>query len=263
MNADDFRRRIVQAIDFIYGDLKIVRTISSKLSLSVSKGFNAVALDLSSTYSNIYRSAISLSQYNVMLQDYAVFQYSWESEESWRLAYLPNPWLSGAQAAQRVVADWEALEALGGLDQEAVTGLLDELPYQGAIPAIRFEYAVDQYRELAHPVAHLHIGRHDQNRWALARPLEPLTFTMMILRQYYPEAWNPLSSYHGGREETCLDLRFIRELSRTRLVHHFTDTERRSLHLTSDEQVPPPQAAPAANERRGRERFQGEARARG
>ncbi len=233
MRGDDFRRRIVQAVDLVHLNLQIARTVSSLVSLSVSREFNDVALNVDATYSQIYRAAVSLSQYNVMLNDYAVFQFSFESENSWRLAYLPNPWLSGVDAAQKTVADWEALESLGELDNEEVTSLLDELPYYGSIPPLRFEYSVAQYREISHPAAHLHIGRHSDNRWALSRPLDPLTFIMMVLRLYYPVEWNPHSSFHGGREEECLDRRLATELGRMNLVHDFSEIERRSLHFAS------------------------------
>ncbi len=233
MDADDFRRRISQAWTFLNDELGIIRTVSSLHSLPTNKDFNEVALSGSSTYAQIYRSAVSFSQYNFMLNDYAVFQYSWESADSWRLAYLPNPWVSGVEDAQRTLAEWEILEAFGGLNQEEVTSLIDELPYHGAIPPIRFEYAVGQYREIAHPVAHLHVGRHADNRWALARPLDPLTFTMTVIRLYYPAAWNPISSFHGGRVESCVDRRYMDELNRMRLAHQFTEEERRSLHFTS------------------------------
>lgn len=233
MNADDFRRRIAQAWSLIENELEAGRTVSSLRSLPVSRDFNEVALKASSTYGDIYISAMSLSHYNFMMEDYAVFQFSWISESSWRLAYLPNPWISGVEDAARSLADWEALESMGGLDQEEMASLIDELPYQAAIPTIRFEYAVDQYREIAHPAAHLHIGRHTENRWALARPLDPLTFTMKILRLYYPNLWNSGSSFHGARPDSCLDRRFIAELSKIRVVHQFTELEQCSLHLTS------------------------------
>ncbi|MEG3167295.1 DUF2290 domain-containing protein [Sphingomonas sp. LB3N6] len=233
MRGEDFRRRIVQAVDLVHHNLKLTRTVSSTLSLPVNRDFNEVALNMESTYSQIYRAAVSLSQYNVMLNDYAVFQFSWDSETSWRLAYLPNPWLSGVDVAQKTVSDWETLESLGELDNEEVTSLLDELPYYGSIPPLRFEYSVAQYREISHPAAHLHIGRHTDNRWALSRPLDPLTFIMIVLRLYYPAEWNPLSSFHGGREEECLDRRLATELGRIHLVHEFSEIERRSLHFAS------------------------------
>ncbi len=233
MDANDFRRRIDQCWNLVEDDLKIVRTVSSLHSLPVSKEFNRVCLDHSSTYSEIYLAAVSLSQYNFMLNDYSVFQFSWIARDSWRLAYLPNPWLSGAVDAQMRVAEWEELEALGGLGDEDVTSLIGELPYIGSIPAIRFELAPAQYREVVHPAAHLHIGRHTDNRWSLSRPLDPLTFCMTVLRLYYPEDWNPRSSFHTGVPEGCIERRFIDELGKQHLVHQFTEVERRSLHFTS------------------------------
>lgn len=233
MQGADFRRRIIQAGSFLSDELDLVRTVSSLVSLAPNTNFNSVALDKSSTYSDIYRAAISLSYYNVMLSDFSIFQYSFSSSGSWRLAYFPNPWISGVEGAERLISEWEALESLGHFGEEEVANLIAELPYHSAVPAIRFEYAVDQYREMAHPAAHIHIGRHSENRWALIRPLDPLTFTMMVVRLYYPLFWNCRSSFHGFDVQNCVDLRFIAELKKMPLAHNFTDTERRSFHLTS------------------------------
>jgi hypothetical protein len=167
------------------------------------------------------------------LWDYALLQFSWTTNQAWRLAYLPNPWITGVAAAAERVAEWEALETLGALDEEAVAGLISELPYFASVPPIRFEFAADQYHELSHPAAHFHIGRHTENRWPVARLLNPLTFSMLIVKMFYPEAWGPKSCFYGQRVESCLDERFIGALAASGLVHDFSVNERRSLHFTS------------------------------
>jgi hypothetical protein len=233
MDEGDFRRRIAQSWRLLYDEMKIGRTVSSLFSLPVSKSFNDIAFSSSSTYAEIYLSAVSLSYYNLMLSDYAIFQYSWDGEESWRLAYYPNPWISGVADVEKVVEEWETIQSLGEINEVGVDNLIAELPYQGAIPAIRFEYASHQYKEIAHPAAHLHIGRHTENLWPLARPLDPLTFTMDILKLYYPSNWRQFSSFHGSSYDPCIDRRFIEELGKMRIVHQFSVDERRSLHITS------------------------------
>ena len=231
MDGDEFRQRLRAAVEFIT-DLGLMRTVSALTSLNVDSGFNEVALDPTRSYGDIYLCAVSRSYYNVMLDDYSLYQFSWENAQSWRLAYLPNPWIAGIVEAAERVREWESLESLGAYDQEEVASLISELPYFGSIPPIRFEYSKTQYKELSHPCAHIHVGRHADNRWALSKELNPLTFAMMITKQYYPERWGPNSSYFiDGEAPECLDAKLIVELERSRVVHDFTDTERRSLHF--------------------------------
>lgn len=232
MQIREFTNKIRASCLFLDDRMKIVRSVSGFNSLKVDPVFNEVALDSTATYRDIYVVAMSRSYYNIILNDYSLFQYSWLKKDSWRLCYLPNPWIAGVEDAETLVKEWEALESMG-LHQQDVDGLISELPYHGSIPPIRFEYARDQYRELSHPAAHLHIGRHTQNRWPLARILTPITFSMVIAKMYYSARWAQLSAFYENRVQDCVDLHFIKELSQSPLVHDFTDNERRSLHIAS------------------------------
>jgi hypothetical protein len=233
MNGNEFRSRLRLAWEFLHNEIGIARSVSSLMSLKVDEGFNAIALDSAQSYKNIYITAISRSYYNFILSDFSIYQFSWSSNRSWRLAFLPNPWIAGVYEAATLVREWEALEALGAYDQEEVALLIGELPYYGSIPQIRFEYAPDQYRELAHPCAHLHIGRDTENRWALSKVLNPLTFVMMITKLYYVDSWSPNSQYYSGDAPGCFDTRLITELERSRRVHDFSPLEERSLHFSA------------------------------
>lgn len=209
------------------------RSVSSLQSLQVNARFNSVALDPESSYREIYLTAVSQSYYNLILLDYSILQFSWDSKDALRLAYLPNPWISGAPEVTRSVAKWEAFEEQGILSSNEVDQLIGELPYLGSIPPIRFEFSLSQYKEHIHPVAHLHIGRHTDNRWPLARVLSPLTFTMMIVKFYYGDQWCPRSSFAGASQDDCIDKRLIAELKLSPLVYHFSESERASLHFSS------------------------------
>lgn len=233
MNGADFGRKIRAAWNFLESDVGVARTLLSFVSLKVDQEFNRAALSKTSSYREIYLTALSRSHYNIVLNDYSVLQFSWASEESWRLAYLPNPWIAGVDGAEDVIQEWEILESIGGLDPDQVDQLISEMPYTSAIPAIRFEYATHQYKELSHPAAHMHIGRHTENRWPFARVLNPLTFSMAIAKMYYVESWRKLSSFYEGSNAGCLDLELIRQLSQSQLVHDFSENERKSIHFAS------------------------------
>jgi len=185
MDGDEFRRKLRAAWHFLHDELNIARSVSTLYSLKIDDEFNAVALDPESEYKHIYLKAVSRSYYNFLLNDYSIYQFSWSDRYSWRFAYLPNPWIAGVPAAAERIQEWEYLESLGAYDQEEMALLISEMPYYGSIPAIRFEYSVEQYRELAHPAAHFHIGRHADNRWASAKHLNPLTFVMAIMHLTY------------------------------------------------------------------------------
>ena len=199
-------------------------------TLDVDEEFKKVALDSESSYAEIYKIGLRRSAYNLLLWDYSFFQFSREGEDAWRLAYFPNPWITGVAEAQ-VLQELEGMEQLGTLTHEEASDLIDELPYRGAVPPIRFEYSRAAYREIAHPAAHFHVGRNSENRWPCALLIGPAAFSMMVARLYYPNEWRPLSTFEGAGVEDCIDLRFAKVIQASQFVEEFTDIERRMLHL--------------------------------
>ncbi len=231
MEDAEFVRQIPIVWKLLNADLKLGRALICNVSLDVDEEFRKVALAPESSYADIYKAGLKRSAYNLLLWDYSFFQFSWESDQAWRMAYLPNPWIAGVADASRIVAEWEALEEMGELTHEDTSDLIDELPYRGAVPPIRFEYSRLAYREIGHPAAHFHVGRNSDNRWPCALLLGPVAFSMMIARLYYPEKWRTLSSFESAGVADCLDLQFGRIIQESSFVQEFTDTERRMLHL--------------------------------
>jgi hypothetical protein len=231
MDEREFNRQIEQAWAVLYRPLGIARTIVSARSLRTDEVFRDVALDENASYQEIFTTGLSRSHYNILLNDYAFYQFGWESERSWRLGYFPNPWLSGVPSAKNEQHQLESLEEAGLLTHEEVSDLLSEMSYRGAVPPIRFEYACDQYREIAHPAAHFHIGRHTDNRWASALAIGPLAFSLHISKMYYPEAWRAQSNFSGAAVAECIDRRLSDVLNNVRLVHEFSAIDRAALHF--------------------------------
>ena len=233
MEKNQFLSSIRAAWDLLHHRLAIADAIINIGSLKVNPDFNAVALEKSSNYESIYRSAISLSHYNVILHDDALFQFSWISKSNWRLAFLPNPWLTGFEQGLTTKRDAQALLTTGELTQEEFDELLASLDVSNAVPPIRYEYALDHRKEVLHPASHLHIGRHTENRWGVNRKLSPKAFTMMIATQYYSESWKPLSKYSDSGLASCIDADFMATLAACNVVPDIPSSEKRLLHLTS------------------------------
>ena len=152
-------------------------------------------------------------------------------DTSWRLGYFPNPWLSGVPTAQELVRRWEDLEEIGALSHEEGTSLISEMPYTGAVPPIRFEYAAEQYRELIHPAAHFHIGRHDENRWPEFHCSGSQGLRSDRSKIYYPEAWSRCSTLHGAGVQQCVDDTLLSVMTDVRTVDLFSDKEHRNFHF--------------------------------
>ncbi|MGL3211014.1 DUF2290 domain-containing protein [Bradyrhizobium sp. BR 1433] len=243
MDDRDFDREINGAWSLLRDTLKIGRTIISARSLEMDEQFRDVALDAELTYEEIFKTGLHRSNYNVLLSDYAYLQFRWENDHAWRLGYYPNPWLSGVASAKNLVARWEELETLGDLTYEETSDYIAEMPYQGAVPLIRFEYARAQYKEFSHPAAHFHIGRHTENRWPSSISIGPKAFSLIIAKLYYPEAWSKCSNFEGAGVSDCLEEQLLFILQDVRAVHEFSEKENLSFHFGkySVQETPPAQ----------------------
>ena len=231
MDERDFIREIRGSWKLLKERLGIGRFIISERSLDVDDIFRDTALNPRSAYVEIYKTGLSWSNYNILLDDYSYFQFSRYDDANWRLAYLPNPWISGASDAEELMRHWEALEDIGAINHEEASELFSDMPYVGAVPPIRFESAPAQYRELIHPSAHFHIGRHDQNRWPSAISIGPKVFSLIIAKLYYRDAWARQSKLHGADVAECLDEIMLHAMDDTLAVREFSMQEGRCFHF--------------------------------
>jgi hypothetical protein len=233
MDESEFVSQIRLSWEFFKSNMSLGRAFITPRSLPYDEEFVRVALAPESSYSAIYIMGLNRSVYNFILQDYSYFQFQRDDDDAWRLAYFPNPWITGIIQAQEIVDRWERREQTGGLTHEETSDLIADLPYRAAVPPIRFEYARSQYREIAHPAAHFHVGQDPDNRWPCSLRLGPLAFTMMVGRLYYRDSWAVNSSFFSGGEDkgNCLDRRFMDIVQQVQVVHDFSPTEMRSLHI--------------------------------
>ncbi|UMM08002.1 DUF2290 domain-containing protein [Gluconobacter frateurii] len=201
-------------------------------ALPVNEEFRDLALSPETKYTTLYMNGLQNSHYNILLEDYSYFQYSWEKNEEVRYAYYSNPFISTGhdmekfrRLSQLLAADMITLE-------EYYTMLNDVQP-EIRVPLIRYENAPGQYVALKHPCSHLHIGFHSENRWPVRRVITASAFTMLIAKQYYPQEWEALDSTLGEGFEETLDGMLIEERQNCRIIgdDYFAELEERSFHF--------------------------------
>src|SRR5580704_5861005 len=103
MDEGDFIREIGVAWSVLKERLNLGRFFISPVALRIDAVYQSVALSEESTYEQIFRAGLTRSYYNILLEDYAYFQFGWTAENMWRLGYFPNPWVSGAPEAQQML----------------------------------------------------------------------------------------------------------------------------------------------------------------
>jgi hypothetical protein len=232
MDETKFSRDIAFAWFLLNSRLRLGRQIISMRPIQPDAEFQKAALDEESAYEAVYKVGLSRSNYNILLIDYAFLQFGFSSNKAWRLAYYPNPWVSGVERAIEKISEWETLEEEGVATTEEVAELFGEMPYRGFVPPIRFDYAEDHYKEIRHPAAHIHIGMYPQSRLACSTKLTPSTFSLFIAKMFYAAKWSGCSSFFSEIPEAeCLDLKLIERLSASGPVGSFSETEYRALHI--------------------------------
>lgn len=239
MKLDDFNSSIRTVIRF-FMDVELWASTVYEIALPRSEAFNKISLT-SDNYVAIYEAGLSLSHYNVLLQDLSYFQFSYTNETEFALAYYPNPRVSGSASALNEFRELERDRDSGGLTSEEFDELVAGMPAHGYIPRIRFEYSKTQYRQVRHPGAHFHIGMSGEDRWCSGRKLSPRSFGMLMTKFYYPEVWWTGSRFSRPKEEqetpealsTCFDERLLTSIKGDGVSQFLTDYEKMGFHLSA------------------------------
>lgn len=239
MKKADFEKNIRAAMSFLFDEMDMGESVMSCSSFNACFEFKLVSRNPESAYEEVYQSAIDLKQYNFSLIDRALFQFGWQSESEWRLAFYPNPWLTGVASAVSTVSSAKSQLRNGSIDLDEFDTILSSLEVersekqQNSAPPIRFDCALNKNRNMLHPSAHFHVGHYAQSRWGVTQKLSPLAFVMIISKHYYPCEWNVKSSYGPQSVTNCVDMSLIKELGKCYAVPDFCEWQAKTLHFCS------------------------------
>jgi hypothetical protein len=213
-------------------DLNLGETISSAAPLPVNDEFRNLLFSQGVQYNELYLAGLNLRHFNILLADFSFLQYSLLSEDHVRYAYYPNPFLDTTDSEMNIQRLRELLEA-EMITHEEFLALVNEQRSDNRAPPIRYENAPRDRKAFSHPSSHFHIGHGTSGRWAVARNLTPLAFTMLVLKHYYPVEWTKTDN---GDEEAgnAFEVRLIRARAECIEVPEelFSRVERRCFHFS-------------------------------
>lgn len=230
MTARDFDTSIRSSSNFL-NECKLLRTAKIVKSLSASEEFRELAFTPTTLYRDLFLCGLRNGDYNLLLSDYAYFQFRFFAEHRYRFAYYPNPFVNNESTTH----DLDEQVRKGVISFEEYSNLLSEEPYEMTRPPIRFELDCNAYVRLIHPAAHFHIGMHEGNRWPVCRRLTPRGFSLLIAKLYYDTAWahGEMRSEKDGFMNR-FDKHFVTEKSDCHLLGGdlFHEQERGQMHFT-------------------------------
>lgn len=147
-----------------------------------------------SDYKDIYKIARDNSDYNLLVKsDGSIFQFGYAENErnqicDLRYAYYESP------IEQISYEDFLELYELEIHDCgyefiEEYNQFISESELKKSVTPIRYDYSVEQYVELIHPISHLHIGQLNEIRIPTSFILTPLNFVAFVVRHIYWHKW--------------------------------------------------------------------------
>lgn len=160
-------------------------------------------------YKEIYDCAMKNKDYDFILKDNSIMQFTIEKEikqniVKLRYAYYKCPYL-----------------IFGKNEMETTDIFLENYV------SIRYDYDFYEYQETIHPISHFHIGNDNNLRIPANKIIEPLEFGIFIIRNIYVNDWKKLVN--------DVDIKNICVRSKEKLEEideeFFTNTESKFLYL--------------------------------
>jgi hypothetical protein len=234
MNAGAFGSSLTST-GILLRDLRLLHHPQLYASLVPSEAFMRLALASDSSYGELYREGLKNRDYNFLLVDFSYFQFQYRKVQKRfevRYAFYANPFAVVTFEEFCFQYDCDPSE---GDTYELFLQALEEMDERSLVPLLRYEVSFEQYAELIHPTAHLHIGMHATNRWPVERVLTPLAFTLLIAKHFYSDAWAQQGASSNDDEEEInrFDEMFIKAKADSDLVEadFFSARERQQIYL--------------------------------
>lgn len=190
-------------------------------------------------YLVIYNTAIKNRDYDFLLEDDSFIQISCSLDgsnnlETIRYAYYENPRKVKSYEEflrEHFSEDFLEEEFLGGeplflrdYEQYKMEALLKE-----TVTPIRYDYDLENFVPIVHPVSHIHIGHNNDVRIPINKILTPLKFIIFILRNVYRKRWLDIVDKDKDLKAYILTLK---NKSNPLIQSQFNNEEKQLLYLT-------------------------------
>lgn len=204
MNVAEFTNSIRKA--WIYAQhIGIEQVFAVPTTLKASDKFRHLSIDPSANYEQLYLCGLQHSDYNILLSDYAYFQFGLSQQNELRFAYYPNPFLGVSETAISELNEQIEFVEEGIIDMDEYLHAISELRFSQHPPLVRYENDPKSYVELKHPCSHFHLGHHSENRWPVTRILNPAAFALFVMKLFYGDFWDRSGLFEKDGKSESLD----------------------------------------------------------
>ena len=181
-------------------------------------------------YIAIYKKAIEEYNYDILLYDDSILQFSYNVDSSGkpliRYSYYQFPF-DFPDYKEYLLINGLTYEEAGELFIDEYEQELSEASRKLYYTPVRYDYCEDEYTCAVHPASHLHIGYQNSIRIPISIVITPYMFTLFVLKQCYYSQWTELikdSSFLKAvdlSKVSCLDIR----------SEFFTNLDKKELYL--------------------------------
>jgi hypothetical protein len=186
-----FEHSIKEAIQLLK-DLDLFKSVGVKDIGDHSDAFKKISRG--NRHTEIYNSAIENLDYEILLKDESIFQFSLDS--SIRYCFIQNPTIFFDQQdyIKEIFTDDEILEysieeLLSTIKEEEYEQFLDEQNLNLSANFFRYDVDAKGYIPLLHSYSHIHIGFNENTRISCSKILTPLKFVIFAAKNTYYSEW--------------------------------------------------------------------------
>lgn len=209
MNESKFNISIKDSLKLLK-DFKLFKSNGVKPIGQYSDEIKKVSKE--NNHSLIYKIAIKNYDYEILLEDDSIFQFSFGNEI--RYAFIQNPY--NYVTRKSYVLDLFSHEDLQDMDKsniEEMFNSIDEEEFQQYVNEqelninsnfIRYDAGIKGYKPLNHSFSHIHIGLNEHLRISCSLLLTPMKFVMFCLKNTYYDIWTDFFNNNEKFDERIL-----------------------------------------------------------
>lgn len=152
----------------------------------------------SNRHTDIYLTAIQNHDYEILLFDDSIFQFSaLQNELRYSFIQNPNIHLSKEAYLETILAPEDLLKLdsseldslISSIDENEFEQFLNEQDLNIAANLIRYDFSRVGYVPLIHSCSHIHVGLNPSFRIPCSRVMTPLAFTIFSIKHTYYHFW--------------------------------------------------------------------------
>lgn len=151
-------------------------------------------------YSENWRTLLANSWLDFVLVDGSLLQFRYEirrgvEQPSFTFLHCPYEMLSYEQFLVEIMnTSYAEVRDSQWHQYEQYADMASPRPFP---TPLRYDFDPGAYRPGRHPASHIHVGIDNQVRFGVMKVMSPFSFTSLVLRQVYPDAWDKASSHQN------------------------------------------------------------------